>query len=371
MHMSDSLLHQIALTRLPNVGAVTAKTLVSYCGSAEAVFHATKRELLRIPGIGQATVAGLRPSEALHAAERELVFMQRYGVEAFFYTHHRYPQRLKQNADCPALLYFKGSDPGLLDAARMVAVVGTRQPSDYGRALCESLVEELAPLNVVLVSGLAFGIDITAHRLACRLAMPNIGVLGHGLGSIYPAQHKATAEKMLENGGLVSEYGHDVGPDREHFPMRNRIIAGLCDALVVVETGQTGGSIISAELAGQYARDVFAFPGRVRDVHSIGCNQLIKNQKAHLIESAADLAEQMGWTEDGSRNKSVQTTLFPDLDTDEQRITDVLRAHPDVAIDDLAAAADMPPGNLARLLLGLEFKGIVRTLPGKRYRISG
>lgn len=369
--MPDSLLHQIALTRLPQVGAVTAKTLVSYCGSAEAVFRATKRELLRIPGIGHATVAGLRPAEALQQAEREVVFLEQNGVEAFFYTDSRYPQRLRQNADCPALLFFKGSDPAQLDAARIVAIVGTRQPTDDGRALCEELIDGLLPLNVVMVSGLAFGIDITAHRRACQQGMPNIGVLGHGLGSIYPNQHKSTAHKMIENGGLLSEYGYDVGPDREHFPMRNRIIAGLCDALVVVETGQTGGSIISAELAAQYTREVFAFPGRVRDLHSIGCNQLIKNNRAHLIESATDLATQMGWTDDGTASKVTQTSLFPDLDEEEQHITTLLRERPGLAIDELSMAAGVPPGNLARLLLGLEFKGLIRTLPGKRYRISG
>jgi len=369
--MSDSLLHQIALTRLPQVGAVTAKTLVSYCGSAEAVFSATKRELLRIPGIGQATVAGLKPHDALLAAERELDFLQQHGVEALFYTDSRYPPRLRQNPDCPALLFFKGSDPALLDAARIVAVVGTRQPTDYGRALCEELIDGLMPLDVVVVSGLAFGIDITAHRRACQQGLPNIGVLGHGLGSIYPNQHKSTAHKMIENGGLLSEYVHDVGPDREHFPMRNRIIAGLCDALVVVETGQTGGSIISAELAAQYTREVFAFPGRVRDQNSIGCNQLIKNNRAHLIESVEDLVTLMGWTAEGASATSVQTSLFPDLDDDELRLTALLREKPGLAIDELSDAAGLLHGNLARLLLGLEFKGVIRTLPGKRYRMSG
>lgn len=368
--MTDRLLHQVALTLLPQVGAITAKTLVSYCGSAEGVFRASRRELLKIPGIGPGIATSIGMSSALAKAEEELRFLEQYGVQAIFYTDERYPARLRQNPDCPALLYFKGSDVSLLSARRIVAVVGTRQPTEYGRAVCEELVEGLRAYDAVVVSGLAFGIDVTAHRKATALGMPNIAVLGHGLGKVYPAEHRSIALKLTENGGLLSEYTHHTGPDREHFPMRNRIIAGLCDALLVVETANSGGSMITAELAGQYERDIFAVPGRLRDPKSAGCNRLIRTNRAKLIESAADFADALGWSENG-RERAVQHQLFLDLTPAETRLVEVIRARPLIPIDELAEASNCTPGELAALLLGLEFKGMVRTLPGKRYEMVG
>ena len=367
--MPDSLLHQIALTLVPQVGAVTARTLVGYCGSAEAVFRAARKELVRIPGVGPVTADHLLAPEALRRAEREIVFLEQHGVEALFYTSERYPARLRQCHDAPALLYFKGSSAELLSARRIIAMVGTRQPTEYGKALCEEIVEGLKPYNVVMVSGLAFGIDITAHRKACAADMPNIGVLGHGLTSIYPSQHRSTALKMLENGGLLTEYTHDTKPDREHFPMRNRIVTGMSDALVVVETAASGGSMISAQLAGQYERELFAVPGRVRDPKSAGCNLLIKMEAAKLAESAADIAAALRWDE-ADRQKSVQILLFPDLAPAEQNVLNIIREQPEIPIDQLTLAARLTPGELASLILGLEFKGIIRTLPGKRYMVT-
>lgn len=367
--MPDSLQHQIALTLAPQVGAVTAKILTSYCGSAEAVFRASKRELLKIPGIGPVTADGLLSPETLRLAEREVRFLEQHGIEAFFYTHERYPARLKQCYDSPPLVYFKGSSPDLLSARRIVAVVGTRQPTEYGRMLCEEIVEGLHSYGALIVSGLAYGVDITAHRKAIALDMPNIGVLGHGLSNIYPSQHRSVALRMIENGGLLTEYTHDTKPDREHFPMRNRIIAGLCDALLVVETAATGGSMISAELAGQYERDIFALPGRVRDPKSEGCNLLVKTNRARLAESAADIAAALRWEEADSR-QAVQAQLFHDLSPAETALFDIIREHPEIPIDQLTTAAKLPPGELASLILELEFKGIIRTLPGKRYMVS-
>lgn len=368
--MADSLLHQIALTLLPQVGPVTAKTLVSYCGSAEAVFGATRRELLKIPGIGPAAADLVRAAETLTAAENELVFLEKHAVSALFYTDERYPARLRLLHDGPALLYFKGSSAGLLNAARIVAIVGTRQPTEYGRAVCEEFVEGLQTYDAVVVSGLAYGIDITAHRKACSLGVPNIGVLGHGLGSIYPSHHRPTALKMLENGGLLSEYVHDAKPDRDHFPMRNRIIAGLCDALLVVETASAGGSMISAEFAGQYAREAFAVPGRTTDAKSAGCNLLLKTERAKLAETATDLASALGWAEPGA-DRPLQTQLPLDLSPAETAVVGIVRERPEIAIDELVAAAGLPSGELAAAVLGLEFKGVVRTLPGKRYVLVG
>jgi DNA processing protein len=367
--MPDSLQHQIALTLVPQVGPVMAKVLVSYCGSAEAVFRTPKKDLVKIPGVGPVMAAYLLSAEPLKLAERELVFLEQHRVEALFYTHERYPARLKQCHDCPPLIYFKGSSLDLLAARRVVAIVGTRQPTEYGKMMCEEIVEGLQAYNVVIVSGLAFGIDVTAHRKACSLDVPNIGVLGHGLSNIYPSQHRSIALKMLENGGLLTEYTHDTKPDREHFPMRNRIITGLSDALVVVETAIAGGSMISAEFAGQYERELFALPGRARDSKSAGCNLLIKKEEAKLAESAADIATAMRWDE-GDKQKSVQTQLFLDLNPTETTLLNIIREQPEIPIDQLTLAAKLSPGELASIILGLEFKGVIRTLPGKRYMVT-
>jgi DNA processing protein len=362
----SQLAYQIALTLTPQVGAVTAKTLVSYCGSAEGVFRASRRELLKIPGIGAAIADSISSAQPLQLAEQELVFLEKHNIVALFYTDERYPARLKQNVDCPAMLYFKGSSTALLNARRIVAVVGTRQPTDYGRQMCEELIEGLNPYGVLIVSGLAYGIDIVAHRKSVALEVPNIGVLGHGLSILYPADHRATAARMVENGGLLTEFTHKAGPDRENFPMRNRIIAGMCDALLVVETAASGGSMISAELAAQYERDIFALPGRARDPKSAGCNLLIKNNRATLIESANDMVQALRW-EPAGQARVIQPQLFPDLDPAETRIIGLIRQKPEIPIDQLTIGAGLPPGELASLLLGLEFKGVLRALPGKRY----
>ncbi len=364
--MSDSLLHQIALTKIPLVGAVTAKTLVSYCGSAEGVFHAGKRELFKIPGVGESVARNILEAQPAALAEQELAFIAQHRIVPLFYTDERFPARLRQCYDSPVLLYFKGSEVSLLSTPRILAIVGTRQPTEYGRMLCEEIVEGLKPYNVMIVSGLAYGVDVVAHRKSVALDIPNIGVLGHGLSTIYPNDHRSVALKMVEHGGLLTEFCSSTKPDRENFPMRNRIIAGICDALLVVESGASGGSMITAELAHQYGRDLFALPGRVRDVKSAGCNLLIKSDRARLIENSADLAAAMMWSKDG-RPKPIQTQLFLDLHPVERSILDIIQKTPEIAIDLLAATTQLPSGDLAAHILSLEFKGLIRTLPGKRY----
>jgi DNA processing protein len=364
--MSEQLYFQIALTMAPKVGAKTAKLLVSYCGGAEGVFHASRREILKIPGIGPAVVEGLQTPGLLQQAEAEVEWMQRNGVVGLFYTDPRYPFRLKQNADCPAMLYVRVSAMALLNANRILAVIGTRSPTDYGRSMCDEFVENMTPYGVVLVSGLAFGIDAAAHRKANSLGIPNLGVLGHGLGTIYPREHEHLARKMMENGGLISEYPHHTGPLRDHFPMRNRIIAGMADAILVVESALTGGSVITAELGNQYDRDVFAIPGRVKDLKSGGCNQLIRLHKAGMVGAAADLAEHMNWTT-GDGEKTVQTSRYEELAPESLATLDRIRNKPEIDIDALFQDTTMSPGRMASILLDLEFRGLVRTLPGKRY----
>jgi DNA processing protein len=364
-----SLLHQIALTLLPQIGAMTAKNLVSYCGSPEAVFRSSVRELGRIPGIGPAIIQSIKDaSGALRCAEQEIRHMEQFGIEALFYTDPRYPARLRQSPDSPCLLFFKGSSSALLEKERVVAIIGTRQPTDHGKDICEAFVEGFLPFDVLIVSGLAFGVDIAAHRKALAVGIPNIGVLGHGLGSIYPVQHKSIALRMIENGGLLSEYPHDAKPDREHFPMRNRIISGMSDLVLVVETAASGGSMITVQFAERQGREVFAVPGRPGDSKSIGCNFLIKNERAKLTESAADIAFHMGWDQAG-KVSGRQGKLFQELSATEEILVNIIREQPEIPIDQLTILSGLQPGILASSILDLEFKGIIRTLPGKRYRV--
>ncbi|MBP7272903.1 MAG: DNA-processing protein DprA [Saprospiraceae bacterium] len=364
--MRHDLQYLIALTKVPLVGAVTAKNLISYCGGAEAVFRATKKQLLAIPNVGERLAQNILESDTLTEAEQELKKLERYEISAHYYLEQHYPQRLKNYHDCPLLLFTKGNVA--LNATRTVAIVGTRTPTHHGKEFCEQLVETLVPYQVQIISGLAYGIDITAHKKCVATQTPTIGVLGHGLQRIYPHAHKSIATQMTNNGGLLTEYAADVPPDREHFPMRNRIIAGMSDAVIVVETATEGGSIITANIANEYNKDVFAVPGRTSDVFSAGCNNLIKQNKAHLITSAADVAYIMQW-ELLDSTKNIQPKLFEPLSAEEERITNIIRQKQPIGIDAIAFEANKSQSQLASLLLQLEFKGIVKSLPGKLYAL--
>ena len=363
----DELLYKVAITLIPNVGPVTTRNLVSYCGGVKAIFEARKRELLKVPGIGHHIADNIVNQDVLGRAEEELRFIDKHGIRALFYLDDDYPRRLRHYPDSPAVLYYKGSAD--LNAGRVVAIVGTRSPSVHGVHTCEELIEGLKPYGAIIISGLAYGIDITAHRKCLNLQIPTIGVLGHGLQRIYPPQHQAVARAMAKDGGLLSEYPGPTLPDREHFPMRNRIIAGLCDALVVVETKRRGGSMISAHIANDYNKDVFAVPGRIKDSCSEGCNHLIKTHKAALIESAADIAYVMRWEEPGAP-KAIQKQLFVELTAAEKIVVDLLNQYEAIGIDQLTGTMQVANSQMASLLLELEFKGIIRALPGKRYVLA-
>lgn len=364
--MKNDLLYKIAITKVPKVGPITTKNLVSYCGGAQAVFEARPKELLKIPGIGKMVLENLRHPNIFEEAEKELEFIEKNDVQCLFYTDEKYPQRLKHFNDSPALLYFKGNAE--LNHHRIISIIGTRKPSPHGKTICEELVEELATYNVLIISGLAYGIDVTAHKKSVSLNIPTVGVLGHGLNMMYPAEHQRVAQSMIDNGGILTEYTHRKGPDREHFPMRNRIVAGMCDALIVVETKQKGGSMITADLANGYNKDVFAIPGRARDKKFGGCNLLIKNHKALLIESADDVVNIMRW-EQVEKSKNIQKQLFVELSDQEKSVIDILKNENEVSIDKLSYASKLQPSIISSLLLELEFKGLVKTLPGKRYML--
>src|SRR5215217_203962 len=256
-----SQLHQIALTFLNNIGPASAKALMSYFGEAESIFKVPAKKLLKVPGIGEKTVASLNFDDALRKAEAEMRFIEKQGIDVLFYTDAEYPKRLKNCVDSPVLLYNKGK--ANLNNARVVSIVGTRNITEYGRDLCKQLVEELRQYDVLIVSGLALGVDVAAHKECLKHSVPTVGVVGHGLDRLYPSANSSTADKMLENGGLLSEYPSGTKPDRENFPQRNRIVAGMADVTVVIEAGIKGGALITAEIANSYNRDVFAFPGRV------------------------------------------------------------------------------------------------------------
>jgi DNA processing protein len=364
-----SQLHQIALKFVKNIGHGLGKVLVSHLGSAEAVFNTSPGKFLTLPGIGQKTISEFNFDEALKKAELELKFIEKNNIDVLFYTDARYPKRLKNCIDSPLLLYSKGNAD--LNARKIVSIVGTRNATDYGRELCEELIAELQQYDVLVVSGLAHGIDVLAHKECLKHQVTTVGVLGHGLDRIYPAANRVTADKMLENGGWLSEYPSGTIPGRENFPERNRIVAGMADATIVIEASVKGGALITAEIANSYNRDVFAFPGRVGDVYSEGCNFLIRNNKAALLTCVADLAYSLGW-EKPNDAKPVEQFLLPlDLSDDERTIFYMLQqeAAP-MAIDDLTLKTNMPMSQLAMNLLNMEMQGFIRSLPGKMYRVS-
>jgi DNA processing protein len=365
-----STLHQLALTFTKHIGDQLAKVLVSYCGSAEAVFESPAKKLKQIPGIGQKAIDQLLLKEGFARAQEELRFIEKNNIKVLFYTDEEYPKRLRNCGDSPALVYYKGNAD--LNQAHIISVVGTRNATDYGKQLCRELVEDLKTYNVIIVSGLAYGIDIAAHKESLRMDIPTIGVFGHGLDRIYPAQNKAVAEKMLHNGGWITEFPSGTIPDAQNFPKRNRIVAGMADATIVVEASIKGGALITAEIANSYNRDVFAYPGRIHDEFSEGCNFLIRNNKAALLTSGADLAYILGWEKPGDKAPAKAQLALPiDLEPAESLIFDTIRQNAGIlGIDDLAIKTNLPLSQLAMNLLNLEMQGYIRSLPGKTYSIN-
>jgi DNA processing protein len=365
--MSTQLLYNIGITLIPGVGDVNGKKLIAYCGGSEAVFKEKRKNLEKIPGIGGSTLQQILNQRVLIRAEEEIIFIDKHQITPLFYLDKKYPKRLQHCVDSPIMIYYKGTTD--LNQQRVLGIVGTRNATSYGKQFCEQLVEQLASLSVIVVSGLAYGIDSCAHRESVKHNIPTVGVLAHGLDRIYPNTNRPLAERMLENGGLLTDFMSQTNPDKENFPKRNRIVAGMVDALVVVESAKRGGALITADIANSYSRDVFALPGRVGDRFSEGCNFLIKTNRAALLESAADIKYIMRWDEDLTKQVK-QTKLFREFTTEESTIVDILKATNEAGIDDIMVQSQMPSSKIAGLLLNLEFDGIVSALPGKRFKLT-
>jgi DNA processing protein len=366
--MQKELVYQIALTLIPNIGDVNAKALVNHFGSAQAVFHAPKKELEALEGIGAIRADSIKKFKDLSRAEEEIEFIKKYKITPLFLTDKNYPQRLLNCYDSPPLLYYKGNAD--LNSSRIVAIVGTRNNDEYGKMICEKLIEEVINEEVIIVSGLAFGIDSIAHRSSLKNNIQTIGVLAHGLDRIYPSQNTSLAKQMVSCGGLLTEFKSNTNPDRQNFPGRNRVVAGISDAIIVIESGIKGGSLITAELGNGYNKDVFAFPGRANDIKSEGCNYLIKNNKAGLITSANDLIENMGWKKIQKFTPKKQKELFIELTKEEKIIVDILQLQEQVQIDELYFKSKLSSSEVAQALLMLEMQGVVSSLPGKIYKIN-
>lgn len=344
------------------------KQLISYCGSAKAIFNSNKSKLSKIPGIGEKVANSIIGNEPFSIAEKEIQRSEKHGIKILFYTDPEYPTRLKQIADAPPLLYCKGNFD--FNAEKILAIVGTRKATEYGKEAIEQLMPGIAKHKPLIVSGLAYGIDIYAHRSALKHKIPTIGVLASGLNIIYPAVHKETATYMLENGGLVSENRLDTKPDFHKFPERNRIIAGLADATLVIEAANKGGALITATLAASYKRKLFAVPGNISNPYSDGCNELLKAGKAEMLTKIEDLERIMEWKADGKIEKK-ETQIPEGLSSEEHTLVEVLASNNnELVIDELSWKSQVPVGKLASLLLQMEFKGYIKSLPGKRFRLT-
>lgn len=366
--MDQSRLSLLALHFIPGLGDYLIRQLVSYCGSAENVFRIPRGKLLKIPGVGAATADAITQGKPFALAEKEWQRAQKEKVDLLFFTDEHYPSRLRQVNDAPTMLYVKGNMQ--LENPRTVAIVGTRQSTSYGRECVEHLVRDLVPHHALIVSGLAYGIDIHAHKQALHHNLPTVGVMGSGMDVIYPAAHREIATKMMAHGGLLTEHPFGTQPDAHNFPARNRIVAALSDAIIIVEAAEKGGALITADIANSYNKDVFAMPGNLKQSHSVGCNNLIKSNRAHLLTSVRDLEYIMNWD---ARSKPVkkEPVSLEGFSSEEQRIIQALLDNQkQLMIDELSWRTNLPISQIASLLLTLEFKGIVASLPGKIYKLT-
>lgn len=361
----EELFYVLALQKVELVGDIVAKKLLTHFGSAKEIFQSKAVKLQSIDGIGSILIRNLKDKSVFQKAETELQFIKENHIETLYFKDENYPEKLKHCIDGPVLLFASGNFD--LKNRKIISIVGTRQITSYGIESCKKLISDLAPLNPIIVSGFAYGVDIVAHQAAMENNLQTIGIVAHGLNQIYPKAHKKYVAKMEENGGFMTDFWSSSNPDKENFVKRNRIVAGMSEATIVIESADKGGSLITATMAGDYNRDVFAFPGRATDEYSQGCNNLIKTQKANLITSAADLIYMLNWDLDSEKSKPVQKQLFVDLDNDEQKIYDYLLKNGKELLDIIALDCEFPVYKISSILLNMELKGVIRPLPGKLF----
>lgn len=366
--MDRDIVYQIALTMVPQIGDIHAASLLQHFKNAEAIFSAGRPVLDKIPGIGPVRSKSIKNFKDFDKAEKELEFTAKYGIQVVNRHHPAYPKRLLHCYDAPSLLYYKGNAD--LNTQRVLAIIGTRSHTAYGKEITGEIVRELAAANVLVVSGLAYGIDAVAHKASLDNELQTIGVIAHGLDRIYPAAHTSLARAMIQSGGLLTDLRSGTAPDKQNFPKRNRIVAGIADAVLVIETDIKGGSMITAELANNYNKDVFAIPGKVTDAKSAGCNYLIRNNKAALATSGKDILEFMNWSDTTISKTTRQKKLFIDLSPEEKMITEILEEHTSVHLDEINLRCGLSSSAIAAAMLHLELEGIVTTLPGKHYKLS-
>jgi len=368
--MDDEKLYQVALSMVPGIGDITAKTLVSYCGSAKAVFNKNRAQLSKIPGFGQFYADKIISYKNFSLAETEINKCLKQNIDILFFTDKSYPKKLKHAPDSPTVLYYRGA--ANLNNKKTVAIVGTRKSTSYGREFTEKIIEQLKPHHALIVSGLAYGIDINAHKAALKNGLETIGVMGSGLDIIYPSIHRGIAMDMLRQGGLITEYKVGEKPDAHNFPARNRIIAGMSDVTIVIEAAKKGGALITAEIANSYNRDVFALPGDIGKKYSEGCNNLIKSNKAHLLTSIEDIEYIMNWeSHTDATDQEDKYYDYSKLNEEERTVIETLKLVADgMLLDELSWKSQIPLNKLASILLNLEFNRVVKSLPGKKYKLT-
>ncbi|MEO7530767.1 MAG: DNA-processing protein DprA [Sediminibacterium sp.] len=364
--MKDELYYRVALTMIPDLGPIRARLLVEHFGSASSVLKAKKKEISSVEGIGELCARSIKAWEQFSEAEEEIHFIEKHHIQPLFITDKDYPQRLLHCYDPPILLYYRGV--ANLNSSRIISIIGTRNHTAYGKQMTEELIAALETQQVLITSGLAFGIDAIAHKTALQYGLPTVGVLGHGLDTIYPSHNRFLAKEMLSQGGLLTEFRKNTKPDKHNFPKRNRIVAGMADATIVIETANKGGSMITAELACNYNRDVFAIPGKITDARSSGCLQLIKQNKAVLLTDAEQLLETMGWIEK-KRVIKKQKELFFELTAEEKIIINILKEKETTPIDALYLQSGLSSSSVAAAMLNLEIQNVISSMPGKLYKL--
>jgi DNA processing protein len=363
----------IGLTMLKGIGDILARQLLQYFGNdAKGVFAATKHTLGKVPGIGELKAESILQSraDALTRAEKELDFVEKNEIRLFSILDEDYPVRLRECEDAPLVFYYRGNAD--LNAARILSVVGTRNATDYGGKQTALLIKELSDMfsDLLIVSGLAYGIDVCAHRSAVKFGLPTVGVLAHGLDRIYPVSHGKIAVEMLKQGGVLTDFVGGTTPDRENFLKRNRLIAGLSDAVVVVESAEKGGALVTADIAFSYGRDVYAYPGRTSDQYSAGCNRLIQTNKAGLITSAQDLVRALSWDIKNKKTQPKQSSFAFEKERPKSPVLDILAEKNQVQINELSLLLDVPVHQLSSVLFELELAGHIKAFPGGVYKLN-